>query len=762
MNMNKTVKRALALMLAMLMLVTVFAACGNDSGNSSGSSSEESGQSSEASNSGTEESSDVGGEDEEPTDTGWTIPSIDSDDYDEISDYYYEFNLSEFHELCEAYAAEIEDQNRRWALEALAEAKLMASGVMQPTRCNGGQYQISAVAPGSVTSNGWGSDDRRYQYALITDKVLKTEDRDALKKLLNEKRGTGEYRAAATEYLTSHGYQLKDSLNLAFGEMPTTYDMVNTSRAGDATYSIGSVDSLLYYDGEDRELFALAESYDVSEDGLTYTFHIRKGVKWVDSQGREVGDVIADDWVAGMQHMLDSQAGLETLFIGYVVGVGDYVDGKCDIDGVGIKAIDDYTLEYTLEKKTPYFTSMLHYGISLPLSRSYYTSQGGKFGDDFDDADENYMYGRDPDHIAYCGPFLITNVTENNSITYKANPLYWDAENVTIKSMSYLFNDGSDPTKGYNDVKARTIDNYGINSSTLVMAKEEKMDGDEKSVFDTYVYVSATGSASYFNFLNINRAAWANSNNASDAVSKQTDEQKEVTHAAMNNVHFRRALVTSVDRVSWNAQTVGDTLAPLSLRNSYTPGTFCQLTEDVTIDVNGESMTFPAGTDYGKILQAGLDAEGFKITVYKEDPSAENGVGTGDGFDGWYDPAYALSELNIAIEELATAGVTVDESNPIQVDLPCPTYDTNRNNQKNSMKQSIEKALEGKVIVNLVSCDNSDAWMYSGYWTDYGYQANYELFDLSGWGPDYQDPCSYLDAMLPDYSGYMAKCIGLF
>ena len=182
----------------------------------------------------------------------------------------------------------------------------------------------------------------------------------------------------------------------------------------------------------------------------------------------------------------------------------------------------------------------------------------------------------------------------------------------------------------------------------------------------------------------------------------------------------------------------------------------------MTIDVNGESMTFPAGTDYGKILQAGLDAEGFKITVYKEDPSAENGVGTSDGFDGWYDPAYALSELNIAIEELATAGVTVDESNPIQVDLPCPTYDTNRNNQKNSMKQSIEKALEGKVIVNLVSCDNSDAWMYSGYWTDYGYQANYELFDLSGWGPDYQDPCSYLDTMLPDYSGYMAKSIGLF
>ena len=108
--MNKTVKRILALMLAMLMLVSALAACGNDSGNSSSESSQ-----SEASteDSSSEESSDVGDE-TEPENTGWTIPSIDSEDYDEISDYYYDFNLKEFHELCDAYAAEIDDQNKRW------------------------------------------------------------------------------------------------------------------------------------------------------------------------------------------------------------------------------------------------------------------------------------------------------------------------------------------------------------------------------------------------------------------------------------------------------------------------------------------------------------------------------------------------------------------------------------------------------------------------------------------------------------------------
>ncbi len=756
--MNKTVKRALALMLAMLMLVSALAACGGDSGNSSGS--QDSSQSSEVEDSSAEESSDAG--DEEPTETGWTIPSIDTDDYDEISDYYYDFNLKEFHELCEAYAAEIDDQNKRWALEALAEAKLMASGVMQPTRCGGGQYAISAIAPGSWTSNGWGSDSSRHQYSLVTDKILKTEDRDALKKLLNEKRGTGEYRAAAIEYLESHGYKLKDSLNFSFGEMPTTYDMVNTSRAGDAEYSIGSVDSLLYYDGEDRELPALAESYEVSEDGLTYTFHIRKGVKWVDSQGREIGEVTADDWIAGTQHMFDALSGLEALFVGYVTGVQDYLDGKCGMEGVGIKAVDDYTLVYTLEKKTPYFTSMLHYSLSYPMSRSYYTSQGGKFGEEFDDADENYMYGRDPDHIAYCGPFLTTNVTENNSITYKANPLYWDAENVTIKTKAYYFNDGSDPTKGYNDTKARTIDSVNINSSTLVIAKEETWEGDDANAFDTYVYVTSTGADSYFNFLNVNRAAWVNSTDETKAVSKQTDEQKEVTHAAMNNVHFRRAIVCSVDRTTWNAQTVGDDVAVLSLRNSYTPGTFVTLSEDVTVPVNGVDTTFPAGTDYGKIMQAQLDADGVKIQVYKDDPNAENGRGTGDGFDGWFNVEYAQSELEIALEELAANGITIDESNPVHLDFPFPAQSPTRTNAVNAFKQDVEKNLGGKVIIDPVECQDNKEWYYAGYYIERGYESNFDMYDLSGWSPDFQDPCSYVDTFLPDYMGYMTRCIGLY
>lgn len=760
--MNKTVKRMLALLLAALMLVSVLAACGGDSG--SPSSSEQSSSSEESSSE--TESSEAGDDTSDPEEgeTGeWTPPSIDSEDYDEISAYYYDYNVGEFYETYEHATEEVMDLNKRWAEEAIAEAKLMETGMIQPTTCDGGQYAFGRIAPGSTTTNGWGFDNERYQYSIVTEEILKTEDRDALKELLNEKRGTGEYRTEAQKYLTDKGYHLKDSYNITFTELPTTWDMMATSKAADTVPVLGTRDSLLYYDGENREVPALAESYEASEDGLTYTFHIRKGVKWVDSQGREVGDLTAQDWVAGLQHLCDAGDGIQSLFVGVVEGIEDYINGdETDFSKVGIEATDDHTLVYHLEKPVPYFTSMLHYGLSLPLCTSFYTSQGGAFGEDFDPGAENYTYGTSPETIAYCGPFLITNATAGNSINYVANPAYWDAENVTLKAMARLYNDGSDVTKNYSDLKAGITDQSTLNSSTLELAKSEKMEGDEATIFDTYAYVTATGVTSYINFMNVNRQTWANARDNTEAVSAQTEEDKERTHLAMNNVHFRRALCFAVDRTTWNAQGVGEELAALSVRNSYTPATFVSLTEDTTVTINGEEVTFPAGTDYGEIMQAQIDADGVKITVYKKDSSAENGKGTGDGFDGWYSPENAVEELNIAIEELSKHGVTIDESNPIQVDLPFASNSTVYTNKANAYKQSVEASLGGKVIVNLIDCPSYEVWYYCGYNTNDGSEANYDMYDLSGWSPDFMDPCSYIDTFLPEYNGFMTKCIGVY
>ena len=637
---------------------------------------------------------------------------------------------------------------------ALAEAKLLETAVMLPIYSKGGNYAVSRVAPYTIDYTLWGNDMERFHQALVASDFITSEDRAEMKAKWAELKGTGTYLDWAKEFLTGKGYTLKDTYTIAYATDPTTWDTHATSRSADSEAIVNTYDGLMEYDVEGVLQPALAESYTVSDDGLTYTFKIRSGATWVDSQGRKVADVTADDFVAGMQHMMDAMGGLEYLVEGVIVNASEYIGGTVtDFSQVGVKAVDDNTLEYTLVAPCSYFVTMLGYGVFAPMSRTYYESMGGKFGADYDPSAESYLYGKDSNSIAYCGPYLVTNATANSTIVFTANDSYWNKDNINIKTLTWLYNDGSEATKAYNDAVAGTIDGSGLNSSSLELARE---DGN----FDKYGYIASTDATSYMAFYNIYRSAYANVQDSTKVVSPLTEEQKSLAKAAMANVHFRRAISYAVDRGSYNAQSVGEDLKYTSLRNTYTPGNFVYLEEDVTVDVNGKSTTFKAGTAYGVILQAQLDADGIAIKAY--DKNADDGAGSSDGYDGWYNVENAKAELEQAIKDLKDAGITVDASNPIYIDLPYFSASTRWTNMANAYKQSVESTLEGKVIVNLVACADADEWQNAGYYTENGAEANYHVYDLSGWGPDYGDPSSYLDTMLPDYAGYMTKCIGIF
>ena len=609
------------------------------------------------------------------------------------------------------------------------------------------------MAPYTVNSTMWGNDSDRFHQALIATEFIVPADRTELKAKWAELRGTGEYEAWAKQFLADKGYELTDTYNLAYTSNPQTWDPLNTYRSADSEAIVNTYDGLLEYDIENVQQPALATSYEVSEDGTVYTFHIREGVTWVDSQGRKVADVTADDWVAALQHLLDAQGGLETLAAAdgaQIKNAQAYIDGEItDFAEVGVKALDDYTLEYTLEEAVPFFASMLGYNIFAPMSRAYYTSQGGKFGAEFDADDENYLYGTDPDHIAYNGPYLVTNATENATIVFKANPSYWNADGINIKTINWLFNDGTDVLKAYNDAVAGTIAGAALTNATLENAKK---DGN----FDKYAYTSETNAVTYCGFLCINRKAYANYNDATVAQSELTVYDADRSNAALQNVHFRRAVLSSIDRATYNAQSKGEELKLNNVRNMYTPGNFVSLPNDVTIDINGKATTFKAGTYYGEICQAQLDADGVEITVW--DPAAEGGIGSSDKFDGWYNPEYAKSELAKAIEELAADGVEITAEDPIQIDIPYFAANEIYTNRANVIKKSIETVLEGKVQINLVACNEQADWLYAGYYPDFGYEMNANFMDVSGWGPDYGDPQTYLATMTPAPGGMVKSC----
>ena len=676
------------------------------------------------------------------------------EDYDALSEAIYLDNLGEFQEYFDAAKA-AKSVSERYALMAIAEAKFLEAGVYLPLSSKGGNYAISRVAPNTASTTLWGNDQSRFYGVLVTTEPITAAHRDQLKAKWAELKGTGTWKAEAKKFLEDNGYTLKDTYTMGYSSDPMTWDYLATYRAADSEAICNTLCGLVEYDSENVMKPALATEWDVSDDGLTYTFKIREGVKWVDVQGNELADVTAHDWVAGMQHLLDACGGLEYLAgSGYanIVGVDEYLSGDItDFAQVGVKAVDDYTLTYTLTEPTSYFLTILGYNPFTPLCKSYYESKGGKFGADFAADAADYTYGKTPEDIAYCGPYLVSNLTAENTIVFKANEAYWDAENVTVKTLTWLFNDGEDALKAYNDTLAGTIDGAGLNASALEAAKAANL-------MDSIVYTSATDATSFGAFVNLNRTATANFNDGAVATAKTEDDMAR-SAIALKNVHFRRAVLQALDRGTYQAMTDGEELKYNAMINTYTPGTFVALEEDVTIDINGTATSFAAGTYYGAIMQAQIDADGVAIKVWN--PEADGGIGSSTQFDGWFNPDAAAAELATAVAELAELGVEVSAEKPIVLDLPYFSGSEAYGNRANALKQSIETVLGGAVIINLTECVDSSQWYYAGYYVDNSYETNYDLYDVSGWGPDYGDPATYLNT-LDIYTGDMIVMLGLF
>lgn len=702
----------------------------------------------------------------EAPEAGYTGPdwdAINAMEYDDASDALYEFALGEFNEVYQDAKTEIEDLNLRMAKMAVAEAKLMESGVFVPVYGDGGTFAMSRVVPRSVCTVSWGIDEYKWHTMLVCNELITSEDRDALTGIWGAAADEASWLEEAKAFLDEHGYTLNDTYNLANSYEIATWDVIATSYTSDSYFISCTYSPLLQYDSKGVQQPAVATSVDVSADGTVYTFHLRDDVKWVDQQGREVAPVTANDWVASMMHMLDNNDAL-----GYLMTVSDgcgiknydaYLNGEVsDFAELGVKAIDDYTLEYTLEAPFPAFLSMMGYACFAPLNYEYYKSQGGTFGCEGDEYTAG-KYGTSPANIVYNGAYLVSNFTEKNIISYVPNPTYFNADAVNTPYVNWYYNDGSDTLRSYNEAKDGTIAACGFNSSALVLAKEEMPEGADQTYFDLYHYTTKNSATTYCGWANLHRGSWTNYNDNTIGVSTQTPEEQARTQAAMINTNFRLALAMAFDRGAFNGTMVGEELKYAALKNSYTTGDFLVTTDEVTVDINGTATTFPAGTYYGVIEQAQLDADGFPIKVW--DPTADGGAGSGDGFDGWFNADNAMKYLNAAVEELAQIGVEVSASNPIHIDVPYGAYSENQTNSRNAYKQSIEKATNGLVVVDLVGYDSGTDYQYAYYRTTSGAEANYDIAPgNSGWGPDYGDAQSFLDTIQP--YGYMTKNIGLY
>ena len=676
-------------------------------------------------------------------DSGSSVPAYPTKTEQQI----YDGALSDFNTAL-TLAKTKKDVDERYAYMALAEAKLLEAAVYVPTTSRGGNYSFGRIAPYSVTPVLFGSDSDRLHNVIVTEELIKPADREALKGIYAVNKGTGTYATKAKAYLAEHGYTVKSTYNYAYTNEANTWDVTDTYRQADSEQICQTYDGLLEYNAEGTLAPALAESYEMSADGLTYTFHIRHGVKWVDINGTERAEVKAQDWVYGMKRILTNKK-THNLVAGIIKNAAEYANGDTDVFAeVGVKATDDYTLVYTLEEPCSYFITMLSYNPFAPVNEAYATTTGDDYGTKYD-------------KILYCGPYLVDSSTPNNSIVFKANPSYWNPSAVQVTTLNWIsYNNNKDNTLTYKDVKSGKLDGAGLTTATIPLAKEEKLGSDPDSLFNTYVYTTLTDATAFGVFYNIGRQAYS-TDGYDDLTSKQTADQKNLAKWALNNTNFRMALGRAFDRASYNAVTRGADLKLTNLQNMFTPGTFVQLGKAVTLSINGTSKVFAAGTQYGAIVQAQIDADLGADAPKVWDPQADSGIGSSGGYDGWYNPTVAVKFLNKAIEELAAQGVEVSASNPIHIDYPVWTGEDLYDTRSKAFKQNIETVLQGKVVIDIVETAEQDGWLDAGYYCDNGNECNYDIYDVSGWGPDYGDPATYLNCIAP-VDGDMIKMLGLW
>ena len=643
-------------------------------------------------------------------------------------------------EFMEIYSAAKEDglsNAERFALMAKAEAYLLDSATMIPNTTAGGAYTISRVAPRTVPYVQWGNDSDRLEGLVISSEFLTPAERDELMALWSKAvAGEGKYDPAA--YLTNKGYSVKDEYITTFSTAPVTIDWLNTSSESDTEITVNTVDGLIRYDNLGSMNPSLATSWDISADGITYTFHIREGVYWYTSDGQPYAELTAQDFVAGFQHMLDTEAGLESLVDGVVVGVSEYLDEGGSFEDVGYEATDKYTLTVTLTKPHSYFMTMLSYSLFLPICDSFYQAHGGVYGKEaYKAATETdaYTFGKNTDVSSqvYCGAFLLTKLNESSEIKMVKNQNYWNADAVTLNSITWIYDNG----ENLNALYESTINGIyaGISVSNATTEALAKADGR----FDKYAYVSDTNATTYFGGLNLNRGTFALE--AGTVASSKTEEQKIDTFTAMQNKNFRKALAYGWDRAAQNAISRSEALKTANMRNMYTHPEFVKLDAEVTVD----GHTFPAGTFYGEMVQYFCDELDMGITVK-------------DGVDGWYNADAAKKYIEAAKAELGDS-----VSFPIVIEVVYYSASDLNVAQANSYKQSVEASLGTEnVVVNLVEATTSADYYASGYRAASGIAGNFDMCYGTGWGPDFGDPCTYLDTFLPDGAGYMTKVIGLF
>ena len=489
-----------------------------------------------------------------------------------------------------------------------------------------------------------------------------------------------------------------------FSANPTTFNYLLDYYADNTAVITNLVDGLLENDSYGNLVPALAEDWSVSADGLTYTYKLRKDAKWYTADGEEYASVKAQDFVTGIKYAADNKGQAMDLIQNSIKGLNDYVTGVTnDFSTVGVKALDDYTVEYTLTRPEPYWNSKTTNSILFPVNEEFLKSKDKDFGT------------LTPDSILYNGPYLLKDFTSKSSIEYVKNPHYYDHDKVTIEKVKLAYFDGSDQEMTIRNFESGAYSIAGVypNSSNYAKTKEKYQ--------DNIVYSLQDKTSWYFNF-NVNRKTY-------NHTAKTTDEQKKSAQTAILNKNFRQAINFGIDRTAYSAQSNGEEAASKTLRNTLVPPTFVQVGDKTFGEVTASKLV-NYGTEW-------------------------SGINLADAQDAYFNKEKAQAKFAEAKKELEAQGVTF----PIHLDVPVDQTNKNAVSGMNSIKQTLETVLGSDNIVIDVQQLSTDDFGNVAFLAPNPAARDYDL-NFDGWVGDYQDPSTYLDPFNAE-TGFYLKIFGL-
>lgn len=489
-----------------------------------------------------------------------------------------------------------------------------------------------------------------------------------------------------------------------FSANPTTFNYLLDYYADNTAVITNLVDGLLENDSYGNLVPALAEDWSVSSDGLTYTYKLRKDAKWYTADGEEYASVKAQDFVTGIKYAADNKGQAMDLIQNSIKGLNDYVTGVTnDFSTVGVKDLDDYTVEYTLTRPEPYWNSKTTNSILFPVNEEFLKSKDKDFGT------------LTPDSILYNGPYLLKDFTSKSSIEYVKNPHYYDHDKVTIEKVKLAYFDGSDQEMTIRNFESGAYSIAGVypNSSNYAKTKEKYQ--------DNIVYSLQDKTSWYFNF-NVNRKTY-------NHTAKTTDEQKKSAQTAILNKNFRQAINFGIDRTAYSAQSNGEEAASKTLRNTLVPPTFVQVGDKTFGEVTASKLV-NYGTEW-------------------------SGINLADAQDGYFNKEKAQAKFAEAKKELEAQGVTF----PIHLDIPVDQTNKNAVSGMNSLKQTLETVLGSDNVVIDVQQLSTDDFGNVAFLAPNPAARDYDL-NFDGWVGDYQDPSTYLDPFNAE-TGFYLKIFGL-